>query len=57
MFRAMFSSIVSGPSLYLQHLVVRSPQLLPDGVMDELKLNYVDCEACTSPETCRADLE
>jgi hypothetical protein len=21
--------------------------LLPAGVLDELKLNYVDCEACT----------
>jgi hypothetical protein len=36
----MFSPIIRSTWLYLQYLVV-SPKLLPAGVLDELKLNYV----------------
>jgi hypothetical protein len=45
MLRAMFLPIIRSTLLYyLQYQF--SPKLLPAGVPNELKLNYVDCEAC-----------
>jgi len=47
MFRAMFSPIIRSTWLYLQYLVVFTQAAACWCVLDELKLNYVGCEACT----------
>jgi hypothetical protein len=48
MFRAMFSPIIRSTWLHLQYLVVFTQVVHPAGVLEELKMDYVDCEAWRS---------